>query len=163
MLRWGLRKREVVLREFFALVFKFDLKGLLVKPTTNVVIQTFRALFVGAASFLGDAGMMWLVYSLTGAHYLICSGFGFIIGVAVNYTLSVKFVFAEKASVGRAAEILIYVIVCLIGLGLTAVFMWFFTDVAGLFFMVSKCIVTVIVFFWNFTARKVTLYRGNGA
>jgi len=145
------------MKEFFRLALKFNIKGLLIEPTTNVVLQAFRALFVGVIAFIADAGLLWLI-SLSGIHYLICAVFGFIVGVTVNFILSVKFIFRNKARVGKMGEITVYVLVGAVGLGMTAGLMWLFTEYAGLFYMVSKIIATFIVFIWNFVSRKVFLY-----
>lgn len=134
------------------------LRALFVEPTSNVLIQTLRALFVGGAAFVADAGVLWLI-SLTGLHYLICAALSFAVGVTVNYILSVKFVFKERASVGKTAEIAVYLVVSLVGLGLTELLMWLFTERVGFHFMVSKAIAAICAFAWNFTIRKVTLYR----
>jgi len=136
------------------------IKNLFLNPTANVAVQIFRSLFVSGIAFVADAGLLWFL-SLTGLHYLICAVFGFLLGVIVNYVLSVKFVFSEKASVGKAGEMAVYVIVGVIGLGLTVLFMWFFTEIIGLFFMVSRGIAAILVFAWNFTSRKILLYRGS--
>lgn len=146
------------MKEIINLALKMNLKGLFIEPTSNLMLQVFRGLFVGGIAFIADAGLLWLV-SLTGLHYLICAVFGFILGVFVNYVLSVRFVFKEKASMGKTGEVTVYFIVGVIGLGLTAAFMWFFTEITGLHFMVSKCITTVLVYAWNFSSRKYFLYR----
>lgn len=136
----------------------FNLKELFLAPTKNVKLQVFRALFVGGIVFIADAGLLWLLH-LTGLHYLICAVFSFIVAVMLNYYLSIHFVFFNKASFNKSGEIATYFVVSLVGLGLTVGLMWFFTEVAGLFFMLSKVIATLISFIWNFTARKVILYR----
>lgn len=146
------------MKEFMNLIFRFNFKGLLIDPSTNVVIQAFRSLFVAALSFIADAGVLWII-SLTGVHYLICTLFGFLVGVWVNYILSVKFVFKEKASIGRIGEIAVYVIIGAVGLGVTLLFMWLFTEVIGLYFMVSRGISAILTFAWNFISRKLLLYR----
>jgi len=146
------------MKEIMHLALTMNLKGLFIEPTSNLMIQIFRGLFVGGIAFIADAGLLWLI-SLTGLHYLICTVFGFLLGVTVNYVLSVRFVFKEKASVGKVGEIAVYVIVGAIGLGLTAALMWFFTDIIGIFFMISKCITALLVYAWNFFSRKYFLYR----
>jgi hypothetical protein len=40
------------------------------------------------------------------------------------------------------------------------VFMHLFTDVLGLYVMVSKLVSAVLVFSWNFLGRKLILYPG---
>ncbi|MDR1801522.1 MAG: GtrA family protein [Lachnospiraceae bacterium] len=131
---------------------------LLIVPTQNVSLQAFRALFVGVIAFIADAGTLWLL-SLLGIHYLISAIFGFVVGVFVNFILSTKFVFATKASVSKTAEIGVYVAVSLVGLGLTELLMWLFTEKIGLYYMLSKCVAALIAFSWNFTSRKLLLYR----
>jgi len=130
---------------------------LLIKPTTNVSIQLFRTLFVSGAAFIVDAGLLWIL-SQFGLHYLIGTVVGFLVGVSVHYFLSVNFVFMEKAAVGKAKEVVIYITIGVVGLALTVLFMWLFTDVAGLFFMVSRALAMIIVFIWNFVMRKLVLY-----
>jgi len=137
----------------------FSINGLLIKPSSNTTIQAIRATFIGGVAFISDAGTLWAL-SLTGLNYLICAVFSFIVGVTVNYVLSSRFVFAERASVGRYGEIAVYVVVSLIGLGLTEALLWFFTAEIGWYFMISKGVASLIAFAWNFTARKLVLYRG---
>ena len=137
---------------------KFNIRGMLIEPSSNVMIQAFRAFFVGGVAFIGDAGVLWLL-SLTGLYYLICGMFGFFVGVAINFVLCTKFVFKEKASMNKCGEIAVYVIVSLVGLGLTTFLLWLFTEIVGFYFMLSKCFATLLVFAWNFSARKYFLYR----
>ena len=144
--------------ELMGLVLGLKLRALLTEPTSNTAIQAFRALFVGVIAFVSDAGVLWLV-SLTGLHYLVCAALGFILGVAVNYALSARFVFFVRPPMGKSAEVAVFIMVSLVGLGLTEVLLWFFTETSGLHFLASKCIATLLVFVWNFTARKLILYR----
>ena len=58
----------------------------------------------------------------------------------------------------REAEFMVFVIISLIGLGLTELLMWVFTDGLGLFYLLSKAIAAVIVLLWNFFAKKF-MYR----
>ena len=146
------------MKEWLLIACKFGLRGLLIQPTEDVTIQLFRALIVGGIAFVADAGPMWLL-TLTGLHYLICALIGFLLAVTVNYVLSVRFVFFQKANMGTSGEFSVYIAISLVGLLLTMLFVWFFTEIIGLFFMVSKVIATLIVFVWNFTARKLILYR----
>ena len=145
-------------KKFINLVFLFNINVLFIEPSSNVAVQAFRAFFVGAIAFICDGVILW-VLSLTGLHYLICAVFGFNVGVTINFLISRKYVFNEKASINKFGEFIIYAVLSLIGLGLTALFMWLLTDLVGLYFMFSKCIAALLVFAWNFTVRKMILYR----
>ena len=59
----------------------------------------------------------------------------------------------------RKWEFTIFALTGVVGLGFTELLMWFFTGPLHLFYLVSKLIAAFIVVIWNFSARKVLLYR----
>ena len=59
----------------------------------------------------------------------------------------------------RAAEAGVFALIGISGLGLTELLMWLLAGKAGLHYLVSKIVTTVIVFFWNFAAKKILLFR----
>lgn len=145
------------MKELFDYIFKLDFKSLFITKSSNTFIQFFRYIFVGGVAFLADGGSLFLITSI-GVNYLISVIFAFVIGLAVNYGLSKLLVF-ENSSVNGKIEFLVYGIIGVIGLGFTEIIMYVLTEIAGLYFMVSKVIATIIVLVWNFVARKITLYR----
>lgn len=145
------------MKELFDYIFKLDLKSLFITKTNNTFIQFFRYIFVGGVAFLADGGSLFLITTI-GVNYLISVIFAFVIGLAVNYGLSKLLVF-ENSNVNGKIEFLVYGIIGVIGLGFTEIIMYVLTEIAGLYFMVSKVIATIIVLVWNFVARKITLYR----
>lgn len=145
------------MKELFDYIFKLDVKSLFITKSNNTFIQFFRYIFVGGVSFLADGGSLFLITTI-GVNYLISVIFAFVIGLAVNYGLSKLLVF-ENSSVNGKIEFLVYGIIGVIGLGFTEIIMYVLTEIAGLYFMVSKVIATIIVLVWNFVARKITLYR----
>lgn len=147
------------MKELFDYIFKLDFKSLFITKSSNTFIQFFRYIFVGGVAFLADGGSLFLITTI-GVNYLISVIFAFVIGLAVNYGLSKLLVF-ENSSVNGKIEFLVYGIIGVIGLGFTEIIMYVLTEIAGLYFMVSKVIATIIVLVWNFVARKITLYRKN--
>lgn len=145
------------MKELFDYIFKLDFKSLFITKSNNTFIQFFRYIFVGGVAFLADGGSLFLITTI-GVNYLISVIFAFVIGLAVNYGLSKLLVF-ENSSVNGKIEFLVYGIISVIGLGFTEIIMYVLTEIAGLYFMVSKVIATIIVLVWNFVARKITLYR----
>lgn len=145
------------MKELFDYIFKLDFKNLFITKSNNTFIQFFRYVFVGGVAFLADGGSLFLITTI-GVNYLISVIFAFVIGLAVNYGLSKLLVF-ENSSVNGKIEFLVYGIIGVIGLGFTEIIMYVLTEIAGLYFMVSKVIATIIVLVWNFVARKITLYR----
>ena len=147
------------MKKILGLALAFDIHGLLIKPTSDVSIQALRTFFVGGIGSAVDISVLWLI-SLTGLHYLICTVMGFSMGVAVHFMLSVKFVFKERPTVGRFSEVVIYVGIAIVSLGLTAGMVWLLTEVFGIFFMISRVVTVFPVFAIGFAIRKAVLYRG---
>ena len=87
--------------------------------------------------------------------YLISNIVGFLGGLTVNYILSKKIVFSAEKQINKKIEFIIYVAIGVVGLGLDTLFMWLFTAIMQLHYMLSKIISTGLVFIWNFVGRKV--------
>lgn len=146
------------MKEFFKAILDFNLNRLFREKTTNIFIQFFRYIFVGGFAFLADAFTLWLCEKWM--NYMIAAAIAFVVGLAVNYALSIWFVFSESSKVkNKVKEFVVYGIIGLIGLLITEGIMYLFTDVFGLYFLISKIIAAEIVLVWNFAARKVVLYK----
>ena len=144
--------------EILSLLKRFQWRELLYKPTDNSTLQFLRYLIVGGCAVVADFCTGWLLKEL-GLHYLVAGVFGFILGVIVNYILSKTLAFSgKKANMSREAEFALFIVISLIGLGLTELLMWAFTDGLGLFYLLSKAIAAIIVLLWNFFAKKL-MYR----
>ncbi|MCR4827254.1 MAG: GtrA family protein [Bacteroidales bacterium] len=129
------------------------------EETENTLIQLFRYGFVGGAAFLVDYGVLVLLTEVFEMHYLLSATISFILGLITNYLLSVVWVFNNRTLGNRWAEFTVFAIIGVIGLGLNALIMYVCTDKMGIHYMISKIISTVIVFFWNFFARKIVLFK----
>lgn len=146
------------MKELLQYIFKLDLKNLFVNDTENTLIQLFRYCFVGGFAFLAD-WLSMILFTKIGLHYLISAIIGFIVGLIVNFLLSKLFVFKkDNAAIGKKGEFIAYAVIGVVGLGITELLMYFFTEIILLHYAISKIIAAVIVLFWNFIARKKILY-----
>ena len=131
------------------------------KPLVNQII---RFGVTGGLAFVIDYGLLVFCTEVLGIHYLISSAIAFSIAVVFNYILSVRWVFDVRESAwdqaGKQARFVIFVVLSVIGLGLTELLMWFGTDVLGIYYMVTKLGATGIVMVYNFVSRKVLLEKG---
>lgn len=147
------------MKELISLICRYDLRGLFIEETENIMVQFFRYIFVGGISFVADAGSLFVIENW-GVNYLLATAIGFCFGVIVNYKLSKKFIFTKEASLKNAKdEFLIYILIGIAGLLITEILMYIMTDNLGLYFMISKILVTVVTLVWNYSARKIILYR----
>lgn len=133
---------------------------LLKVQTQSVFIQLFRYLFVGGTAFVVDFGLLWGLTEYCKLHYLMAAALSFIAGLIVNYTLSIRWVFCEHLLNSRVVEFLGFAIIGLVGLGLNEAIIWLATEWLQCHYIASKIISAVVVFFWNFMARKYLLFYG---
>lgn len=136
--------------------FRVLINRLLTNPTDNAFIQLIRYGFVGATAFIADFGSLFILTEYAGVHYQLSAAFAFIIGLTINYFLSIRWVFNSTGyERHQLMEFLGFAIVGVIGLGLNALIMYLAVDLVSLHYMAAKLISTAIVFFWNFLGRKL--------
>ncbi len=151
-------QKENILKKFFELLKKGDFKALFFENTEDAFLQFFRYIFVGGASFVADYVALHLITEL-GIHYLVSGIISFIIGLCVNFALSKWLVFSKKTEgKEKTKEVVVFTVITVIGLGITELLMWLFTEKLLWYYMVSKAVAAVIVLFWNFFMKKILLY-----
>ena len=134
-------------------------KALMLQKTDNFIIQFFRYGFAGGAAFIVDFSLLYFLTEYLHIYYLISAALSFIPGLLVNYLLSVHWVFNNRVLENRSTEFIFFTLIGLGGLGFNELFMWFFTDVAGFYYLISKIISTALGYLWNFFAKKFFLFR----
>ena len=137
------------------------LTKLFITPTTNIWLQLLRYGFVGGVAFVADYGSLYLLTDIAHFHYLISAAVAFVIGLTVNYLLSISWVFKKERVTKPWIEFVVFSTIGVIGLALNEGIMYLVTDCLQLHYMLSKLISTAVVFFWNFFARKILLFTKN--
>lgn len=127
-------------------------------PTDDIFLQLFRYIFVGGTAFAVDFFFLYFFSDICGIYYLISAVLSFIISVLVNYVMSTKWVFNQDNIENKVLEFNLFILISTIGLGFTEILLYFFTDIVGLYYLISKVISAIIVLFWNFLARRVMFY-----
>ena len=129
--------------------------------------EFLRYVVVGGIAFLADFGA--LVGSQELFFHRYASGVywatvvGFVVGLAVNYFLSLLFVFTSAKDKGKGRSVgafLIFGIVGLLGLGWTELGMWIGVACLNWNYMIVKILVTGIVLMWNYLGRKILVFGG---
>jgi len=119
--------------------------------------QMFRYAFVAGFGLVVDFGTVVFTKQVLGFHYLIAACAGFLLGLIVTYYLSNLMVFGAPKGDKRKLFI-IFALIGLVGLGILNLLMWALTGGLGLNYIISKALATIVVFAWNFFARK-QLYK----
>jgi putative flippase GtrA len=138
---------------------KTSIRALFLNRTDTSSIQFFRYTFVGGAAFIVDFGSLFVLTEFFNIHYLISAAIAFLLGLIINYALSVVWVFSKRILRNKSLEFGIFAFIGIMGLGLNELFIWFFTEYVHFHYLVSKIISTAFVFLWNFGARKFILFR----
>ena len=124
--------------------------------------ELFRYAIVGAVSFLFDFVILISFYNVIGLYIpyglYIATVLGFVGGIVLNTYLSVKFVFVDSSQVKshgfkwhNGATIFL---IGIIGLLLTEIGMFVGVEILNIYYVLTKIIVTAIVFLWNYWARR---------
>jgi putative flippase GtrA len=132
--------------------------SILLAKTDKTLIQLFRYTFVGGIAYCVDFGSLFFLTEFVKINYLISAAIAFLLGLITNYLLSTLWVFSKRTMANKKMEFLVFSIIGLVGLGLNEALIWFFTELAGFHYLISKMFSTVVVFIWNFFARKKMLF-----
>ena len=154
------------------------IKKLFFEETNHTGIQFFRSLFVGGIATVADMAVLIFLRELFGMPEGLAAVFGFIVGLAVNYIVSTFWVCAKDKVKNRIIDFIGFAVIGIIGLGLTQLIIEPFA-VQGMFgtgifvsnkifgkllppdkyYIIGKMLAVVLVYMWNFFARKFILYR----
>lgn len=125
----------------------------------GAILEFGRYGMVSVAALSLDFGVLALLTSVFGIHYLISSAISYICGLVLSYVLSVTWVFRSRRVQNKSVEFAGFVAIGIVGLGINQVLMWLFTSVLGLFYPISRAFSAVIGYLWKYFARKLMLFR----
>ena len=135
-----------------------EYKKMIQGATSNTYIQLFRYTIVGGIAYVVDFSLLTVLTELFDVYYLVSSGISFSVGLIINYTISINWVFETRRVKNAQKEFFIYTIIGLIGLLINQLLMWTFTDLLLFHYLISKIFVSIFVYLFNFTARKFVLF-----
>lgn len=117
-----------------------------------------RYLVVGGIAFVADFLALWALVALAGLHYLPATALAFVLGVWVNYQLSIRWVFVYRAVHMTSLEFTVFLLVGIVGLAVSMGAMALFTGWFGLHYLLAKAIATGLTLIVNFGGRKLLLF-----
>lgn len=135
------------------------IEQLLKNKTNNILIQLFRYTLVGGVALIFDFGLLFILTEYLNIYYLVSAAIAFLLGLTINYLLSVRWVFEKRSAKSKHVEFVIFALIGIVGLALNEFIIWFFTEIVNTHYLYSKLISTALVYLWNFFIRKFTLFR----
>lgn len=127
----------------------------------SILGQIWRYFLTGGLAFVVDFGLFAICLYAFEWHYLVSNLVGLVAGLAVNYWISVRWVFAAcKRSVSnRTLEFSMFALIGILGVLLNQALMWLQVDFLEILPMLAKFISAAIVLLWNFGIRKIFLFK----
>lgn len=121
--------------------------------------ELFRYILVGGFAFVCDTSTLFSLTQFLRVNYLVSAPIGFVVGTLANYVLSRSWVFRRRTLKSTSAEVTIFTLVGIVGLGLNELILWTFQAKLKIYYLFAKGVSGVVVLMWNFGARKVLLFR----
>ena len=125
----------------------------------KIIKQFFRFAVTGTSCFAIDFALMVLLKEVFGVYYLAASIISFCSATAVNYIISVKWVYFAKDSSIKPFEMFVFILLSIIGLIINTFLVWVFVEKIGIYYIPAKALAGIISGFYNFITRKIYLER----
>lgn len=116
---------------------------------------------VGGIAFICDFTTLYVLTDLFGLHYLVSASAGFLLGLLVNYSLCIRWLFSYRAIRNSVHEFALFSTIGIAGLFLNNALLYVFTDGLGFHYLFSKLAVAGIVLVFNFATRRHLLFSDN--
>ncbi len=121
-------------------------------------VQLTKSMISSFISFTIDFSILTFSVEILGLYYMVGGILGFISGTTLSYFLSIRWIFPVKKYSNKYAEYSLFIVIGVFGLALNMLALWFFTSVAGVYYLISRIIGGTLIFFFNFFLRKIILF-----
>lgn len=135
------------------------MKDFLVRKPQGTVPQFIRYVFVGGVAAAVDSGSLYLLHSQLAVHFLVAAAIGFLLGLLINYLISIAWVFESTGNLKQ--EFALFAMIGVGGLGWTELIMWTSVKIAHFPVMAAKLIALALVLVWNFGMRKKFVFASS--
>jgi len=119
-------------------------------------MQFFLYLIVGGLSFIVDVGV-FVVLVATDVPVIRASVASFILASGTNYLLCGVLAF-ERGRFRRSIEMLRFLTVVLVGLGLHTLLVWYFVYRLSIYPTAAKIVAVLMVLMWNYLGRRLFVF-----
>ncbi len=90
---------------------------------------------------------------------MVGTGLGFVVGLIINYVLSVFFVFINKGKSKSTKGFLQFAVLSAIGLAIHELGMYLLGGLLGINEWIVKIVITLIVLVYNYLSRKLLIFK----
>ena len=126
---------------------------------TALARELVRYTVAGGLASIVDVGMLVVLTQGLGVYYLHAAALAFGCGLLTSYLLSIGWVFHARTWQNPCVELGLFTLIGGMGLLWCGVCMWLVTEYAHLHYLCSKVVSALVVFCWNFVAKKWVLFH----
>lgn len=121
--------------------------------------EYYKYIIVGLIVTGFDFCILVFLTEILNLYHMYSGAIAFTFASFLHYYLSIKLVFSNRSLKSKKLEFFLFFTLGLVGLGVFLGLFYLFTDILGIFYIVSKVLATGISFTFNFLARKYILFR----
>jgi len=119
---------------------------------------------VGAFGTSINMGLLWVLTEFAGLVYLASAAIAIETSILCNYTVHTFFTFSDHRPATIKAfffRMLKYNMVSLMGMAINMAILWFFTEIVGLYYLLSNIIGIISVTVWRYFISKRWIWKSN--
>jgi putative flippase GtrA len=139
-------------------MLKENIINFITKKTDNSYFQFIKYFFASGIALFADMAVLYILTEYAHLYYLVSATISFLVGIAITYICSKLYIFTKTSIKNKTIEFTVFLVIGIIGLVLNNVFLYVFTEYLGLYYMLSKCLVIIITYLWNYFARKKFIF-----
>lgn len=118
-----------------------------------------RYFWAGMLAFGCDFLVLVALTEVGGVNYLASNIIGFAAGLLTSYLLCIRWVFDRRRFQAVSGEFAVFSLLAVAGLGINEAVIWSMVEMAGLHYTLAKILATGFVFVFNFSLKKIVLFR----
>ena len=123
------------------------------------LIEFFKYASVGLSGVFVNLFFLWLFTEIFYIYYLISGIFSFSIATLSNFLLNKIWTFKEELSNKFLVKGIKFFVVAGFSLLVNIFFLWFFTEIAGVYYLISQVLASGFTLISNFTGNKFWTFR----
>jgi dolichol-phosphate mannosyltransferase len=121
----------------------------------NVIKEFVKFAVVGGIGTLINIAILYLLTEKAGVYYLISAIFSFIIAMSSNFILNKIWTFRENVKLGIGKKYFQFGLVSVSALLVNLFFLYIFTEVLGIYYIISQILAIGIALIINFLGNKI--------
>ncbi|MGY4884461.1 MAG: glycosyltransferase [Nanobdellota archaeon] len=125
------------------------------KYKNNLIKEFFKFAFVGAIGTLINLVILYLLTEKVGIYYIVSAIFSFIVSMTSNFILNKIWTFKENLKSNITQKYLKFASVSITALLVNLLFLYIFTEIYGIYYLISQILAIGIALIINFLGNKI--------